>query len=87
MEKKPKAGKKLPKKAASSDKEKKCAKKSIKTYKIYIFKVLKQEFARYKKKPTITSWEIQTVGRLVLLGELAKHTVSEGTKVVTKFTS
>ena len=42
MEKKPKAGKKLPKKAASSDKEMKCAKKSIKTYKIYIFKVLKQ---------------------------------------------
>ncbi|KAK9175109.1 hypothetical protein WN944_027115 [Citrus x changshan-huyou] len=42
MEKKPKAGKKLPKKAASSNKEKKCAKKSIKTYKIYIFKVLKQ---------------------------------------------
>ncbi|GAY34333.1 hypothetical protein CUMW_284520 [Citrus unshiu] len=73
MEKKPKAGKKLPKKAASSDKEKKCAKKSIMTYKIYIFKVLNQE--------------IQTVGRLVLLGELAKHTVSEGTKVVTKFTS
>ncbi|XP_015077339.2 histone H2B.1 [Solanum pennellii] len=40
-EKKPKAGKKLPKDAAV-DKKKKKAKKSIETYKIYIFKVLKQ---------------------------------------------
>ncbi|KAM3201051.1 Histone H2B.1 [Capsicum chinense] len=40
-EKKPKAGKKLPKDAAG-DKKKKRAKKSIETYKIYIFKVLKQ---------------------------------------------
>ncbi|KDO71661.1 hypothetical protein CISIN_1g041086mg, partial [Citrus sinensis] len=46
-----------------------------------------EEFARYKKKPMITSWEIQTVGRLVLPGELVKHIVSEGTKAVTKFTS
>ncbi|KAH9682885.1 Histone H2B [Citrus sinensis] len=43
--------------------------------------------ARYKKKPTITSWEIQTIVRLVLPGELAKHVVSEGTKAVTKFAS
>ncbi|MCD7458807.1 Histone H2B [Datura stramonium] len=80
------------------------------TYKIYIFKVLKQELsrhrdsskamgimnsftndifeklaqessrlARYNKKPTITSREIQTAVRLVLPGELAKHAVSEGT--------
>ncbi|XP_010520392.1 PREDICTED: histone H2B.10 isoform X2 [Tarenaya hassleriana] len=117
-EKKPKAGKKLPKEAASGDKKKKRNKKSVETYKIYIFKVLKQvhpdigisskamgimnsfindifeklaqessKLARYNKKPTITSREIQTAVRLVLPGELAKHAVSEGTKAVTKFTS
>jgi histone H2B len=43
--------------------------------------------ARYNKKPTVTSREIQTAVRLVLPGELAKHAVSEGTKAVTKFTS
>ncbi|CAN4115063.1 unnamed protein product [Withania somnifera] len=116
-EKKP--GKKLPKDAAgAADKKKKRSKKSIETYKIYIFKVLKQvhpdigisskamgimnsfindifeklaqeasRLARYNKKPTITSREIQTAVRLVLPGELAKHAVSEGTKAVTKFTS
>ncbi|KAF2318448.1 hypothetical protein GH714_007801 [Hevea brasiliensis] len=115
-EKKPRAEKKLPKEG-SSDKKKK-AKKSVETYKIYIFKVLKQvhpdigisskamgimnsfindifeklaqeasRLARYNKKPTITSREIQTAVRLVLPGELAKHAVSEGTKAVTKFTS
>ncbi|XP_025015556.2 histone H2B [Ricinus communis] len=120
-EKKPKAGKKLPKEggaAAAGDKKKKRTKKNIETYKIYIFKVLKQvhpdigisskamgimnsfindifeklaqessRLARYNKKPTITSREIQTAVRLVLPGELAKHAVSEGTKAVTKFTS
>ena len=120
-EKKPKAGKKLPTKeggAVAGDKKKKRSKKSVETYKIYIFKVLKQvhpdigisskamgimnsfindifeklaqessRLARYNKKPTITSREIQTAVRLVLPGELAKHAVSEGTKAVTKFTS
>ncbi|XP_027910570.1 probable histone H2B.1 [Vigna unguiculata] len=118
-EKKPKAGKKLPKEGgAGGDKKKKRNKKSVETYKIYIFKVLKQvhpdigisskamgimnsfindifeklaqessRLARYNKKPTITSREIQTAVRLVLPGELAKHAVSEGTKAVTKFTS
>lgn len=118
-EKKLKAGKKLPKEGgASADKKKKRMKKSSETYKIYIFKVLKQvhpdigisskamgimnsfindifeklaqeasRLARYNKKPTITSREIQTAVRLVLPGELAKHAVSEGTKAVTKFTS
>ncbi|XP_078435813.1 histone H2B.11 [Wolffia australiana] len=120
-EKKPKAEKKLPVKdtsAAGDKKKKKKAKKSVETYKIYIFKVLKQvhpdigisskamgimnsfindifeklaqeasRLARYNKKPTITSREIQTSVRLVLPGELAKHAVSEGTKAVTKFTS
>ncbi|KAG6520356.1 hypothetical protein ZIOFF_017405 [Zingiber officinale] len=110
-EKKPKAEKRLPSKdAASGDKKKKKkAKKGSETYKIYIFKVLKQvhpdigisskamsimnsfindifeklaqeasRLARYNKKPTITSREIQTSVRLVLPGELAKHAVSEG---------
>ncbi|ERN07738.1 hypothetical protein AMTRI_Chr08g204720 [Amborella trichopoda] len=118
-EKKPKAEKRLPtKEGGASDKKKKRSKKSIETYKIYIFKVLKQvhpdigisskamgimnsfindifeklaqeasRLARYNKKPTITSREIQTSVRLVLPGELAKHAVSEGTKAVTKFTS
>ncbi|KAJ0987748.1 hypothetical protein J5N97_006104 [Dioscorea zingiberensis] len=116
-EKKPKAEKRLPTKD-SGDKKKKKTKKGIETYKIYIFKVLKQvhpdigisskamgimnsfindifeklaqeasRLARYNKKPTITSREIQTSVRLVLPGELAKHAVSEGTKAVTKFTS
>ncbi|KAE8693118.1 Actin-depolymerizing factor 1 [Hibiscus syriacus] len=38
--------------------------------------------ARYNKKPTITSREIQTAVRLVLPGELANHAVSEGTNFV-----
>ncbi len=55
-----------------------------------IFEKLAQEaarLARYNKKPTITSREIQTAVRLILPGELAKHAVSEGTKAVAKFTS
>jgi histone H2B len=120
-EKKPKAEKRIPASKEGGDKsgkKKKKAKKSTETYKIYIFKVLKQvhpdigisskamsimnsfindifeklameasRLARYNKKPTITSREIQTSVRLVLPGELAKHAVSEGTKAVTKFTS
>ncbi|KAJ1686536.1 hypothetical protein LUZ61_006997 [Rhynchospora tenuis] len=116
-EKKPRAEKRIPSKEGG-DKKKKKMKKSTETYKIYIFKVLKQvhpdigisskamsimnsfindifeklaseasRLARYNKKPTITSREIQTSVRLVLPGELAKHAVSEGTKAVTKFTS
>ncbi|KAB2098350.1 hypothetical protein ES319_A01G232500v1 [Gossypium barbadense] len=115
-EKRPKAEKKISKEGGADKKKK--AKKSVETYKIYIFKVLKQvhpdigisskamgimnsfindifeklaqeasRLARYNKKPTITSREIQTAVRLVLPGELAKHAVSEGTKAVTKFTS
>ncbi|XP_057735582.1 probable histone H2B.3 [Arachis stenosperma] len=115
---KTKAEKKIPKDASSGEKKKKKKAKSVETYKIYIFKVLKQvhpdigisskamgimnsfindifeklaqessRLARYNKKPTITSREIQTAVRLVLPGELAKHAVSEGTKAVTKFTS
>ncbi|GKF85095.1 probable histone H2B.3 [Tanacetum coccineum] len=115
---KPKSEKKTPKDASSQDKKKKKQKKSVETYKIYIFKVLKQvhpdigvsskamgimnsfindifeklaqeasRLARYNKKNTLSSREIQTAVRLVLPGELAKHAVSERTKAVTKFTS
>nr|GEU98069.1 histone H2B [Tanacetum cinerariifolium] len=115
---KPKAEKKIPKDASSLNKKKKKHKKSVETYKMYIFKVLKQvhpdigvsskamgimnsfindifeklaqeasRLARYNKKNTLSSKEIQTAVRLVLPGELAKHAVSEGTKAVTKFTS
>ena len=45
------------------------------------------KLARYSKKSTLSSREVQTAVRLVLPGELAKHAVSEGTKAVTKFTS
>ncbi|GAY64599.1 hypothetical protein CUMW_234780, partial [Citrus unshiu] len=75
----------IPEEAASRDKKKKHAKKSIKTYKIYIFKVLNQIYpdirisskamgimntsrlVRYKKKPTIISWEIHIVVSLYFL--------------------
>ncbi|XP_039854286.1 histone H2B.2-like isoform X3 [Panicum virgatum] len=114
--KKPKAEKRLPAQGRGKKGRKK-AKKSVETYKIYIFKVLKQvhpdigissnamsimnsfindifeklageaaKLARYNKKPTITSHEIQNSVRFVLSGELAKHAVSKGTKSVTKFT-
>ena len=53
-----------------------------------IFERIAQEasrLARYNKKNTISSREIQTAVRLLLPGELAKHAVSEGTKAVTKY--
>ena len=93
-------------------------KKSKPTFKIYVYRVLKQvhpdtgisskamsimnsmvgdvfekigaeasKLAKYNKKSTISSREIQTAVRLLLPGELAKHAVSEGTKAVTKYTS
>ena len=45
------------------------------------------KLARYNKKATLSSREVQTAVRLLLPGELAKHAVSDGTKAVTKFTS
>ena len=57
---------------------------------VFVFEKIATEaskLARYNKKPTVTSREIQTAVRLILPGELAKHAVSEGTKAVTKFTS
>ena len=112
------AKKAAPAKTASTEGKKKAKVAKAETYKVYIYKVLKQvhpdtgisskamgilnsfindifdkiaseaaRLARYNKKPTVTSREIQTAVRLVLPGELAKHAVSEGTKAVTKFTS
>ena len=94
------------------------SKKAKQSFKIYVYKVLKQvhpdtgisskamsimnsmvhdmferiageasKLAKYNKKSTIQSREIQTAVRLLLPGELAKHAVSEGTKAVTKYTS
>uniref|UniRef100_UPI00398E87BD histone H2B 1.2-like n=1 Tax=Pristiophorus japonicus TaxID=55135 RepID=UPI00398E87BD len=51
-----------------------------------IFKHSVDEASRNKCR-TISSQEIQTTGRLLLPGELAKLAVSEGTKAVTKYTS
>merc|ERR1711877_17754 len=109
-----KADKKPAKKTVKKGVTGKKKKAKVETYKIYIYKVLKQvhpdtgisskamsimndifekiaseasKLARYSKKPTVTSREIQTAVRLILPGELAKHAVSEGTKAVTKFTS
>ena len=45
------------------------------------------KLARYNKKSTLSSREVQTSVRLIPPGELAKHAVSEGTKAVTKYTS
>ena len=45
------------------------------------------KLAKYNKKATLSSREIQTSVRLMLPGELAKHAVSEGAKAVTKFSS
>ncbi|NXC03292.1 H2B3 protein, partial [Orthonyx spaldingii] len=36
---------------------------------------------------TITSREVQRAVRLLLSGKLAKHTVAEGTRAITKYTS
>nr|GMD37077.1 probable histone H2B.3 [Ipomoea batatas] len=89
-EKKPKAGKKLPKQVHPDIGISSKAMGIMNSFINDIFEKLAQEasrLARYNKKPTITSREIQTAVRLVLPGELAKHAVSEGTKAVTKFTS
>ncbi|XP_041050338.1 late histone H2B.L4-like [Carcharodon carcharias] len=43
--------------------------------------------AHYNKRRTISSREIQIAVRLLLPSELAKHTMSKGTKAVTKYTS
>ena len=49
----------------------------------YLFECITAEaskLTRYNKRSTINSWEVQTTIRLLHPGELAKHTISEGTK-------
>ncbi|XP_061173696.1 late histone H2B.L4-like [Saccostrea echinata] len=45
------------------------------------------KLAKYSRRPTMNSRDIQTAVRLLLPGELSKHAVSEGTKAVAKYTS
>ncbi|XP_041052099.1 histone H2B type 1-A-like [Carcharodon carcharias] len=44
-------------------------------------------FIHFKKRHTISAREIQSSVRLPLPEELAKYTVSQGTKAVTKYTN
>ncbi|KAK0407375.1 hypothetical protein QR680_019164 [Steinernema hermaphroditum] len=41
--------------------------------------------AKYARRQTIASREVQSAARLVLPGELAKHAVSEGQKAMVRF--
>ncbi|ELK17880.1 Histone H2B type 1-B [Pteropus alecto] len=41
--------------------------------------------ARKTRRATMTSRDIQTAVRLLLLGELGKHAVSEGTKAILRY--
>ena len=43
--------------------------------------------AKYNKRTTISSREIQNAVRLLLPSELSNHAISEGTKAVTKYQS
>ena len=45
------------------------------------------KLAAYNKKSTISSREIQTAVRLVLPGELAKHSVMDGSHALSKFSA
>ncbi|CAM6112140.1 unnamed protein product [Calypogeia fissa] len=123
MARKPSGMKRLPaaKAAPIADnaaglKKKHKAKKIQQSYKMYLYKVLKQvhpdvgvsatamsilnsfivdifekiateagRLARYNKKPTISSREIQTAVKLLLPGELAKHAVEQASSAVVKF--
>ena len=49
--------------------------------------VVASRLARYNRRSTITSREIQTAVRLLLPGELAEGAVSDGIKAVTKYTA
>ncbi|XP_041062898.1 histone H2B 5-like [Carcharodon carcharias] len=60
------------------------------SFTVGIFKRIASEASHlihYNNRHTILSREIQSAIRLMLLGVLAKHTVSEGTKTVTKYTN
>ncbi|XP_062617821.1 late histone H2B.L4-like [Saccostrea cucullata] len=102
----------------SASNKKKHIKKKKESFKIYIFRVMRQvhpelkmsnramgimnsfvidiferiaseasKLAKYNRRQTMSSRDIQTAVRLLLPGELSKHAVSEGTKAVTKYTS
>ncbi|XP_061173800.1 late histone H2B.L4-like [Saccostrea echinata] len=102
----------------SAPDKKKRTKKRKESFKVYIFRVMRQvhpeltmsnramgimnsfvidiferiaseasKLAKYNRRPTMNSRDIQTAVRLLLPGELSKHAVSEGTKAVTKYTS
>ncbi len=43
------------------------------------------KLSQYNKNKTLTAREIQTAVKLLIPGELAKHSISEGTKAVTKY--
>ena len=43
------------------------------------------QLARYNKKSTLSSREVQSAIRLVLPGELSKHAAVEGTRILTKY--
>ncbi|XP_041062850.1 histone H2B type 1-L-like [Carcharodon carcharias] len=76
-----KVTKKPPKKRRKSRKQ---------SYSIYMYRCIASEASHlihYNKRRTISAWEIQSVVRLMLPGELAKHAVSKGTKAVTKYTN
>ena len=45
------------------------------------------KLSQFNKNKTLTAREFQTGVRLLVPGELAKHSVSEGTKAVAKFRS
>ncbi|XP_041056182.1 late histone H2B.L4-like [Carcharodon carcharias] len=60
------------------------------SFDVGVFKHITSEilhFIHYNELHTILARDIQSAIRLMLPGELAKHTVSEGTKVVTKYTN
>jgi histone H2B len=101
-------------KAPKGDKKgKKRSRSKVRTWSLYIFKVLKQvhsdtgisnkamsimnsfindifdrlaaeasKLSKINKQKTLSSREIQTAVRLILPGELAKHAMSEGTKIL-----
>ena len=69
------------------------SKKSMSILNSFVFDLFERlaseasRLAKYNKRRTLSSREVQTAVRLLLPGELAKHAVSEGTKAVTKYTA
>ncbi|XP_078420560.1 histone H2B type 1-A-like [Cetorhinus maximus] len=62
----------------------------INSFVVNIFECIASEASHlihYDKRHTISAREIWSVARLMLSGELVKRAVSEGTKVVTKYTN